>query len=368
MNGAIMKSLVGKKVLIAGASFAGLSTAYWMQKLGCTVTVVEVAGALKCGGTPVDIRDNTVNIVKRMELFDQIWANRLPMQLPQVQNADAQDLADHVSEQHSKDDIEIERDVLLNLIYAAVKDKVEFIFGDAVASLAEPDDVVSVDFKSGSSRQFDLVFGCDGVHSDVRKLCFGPEENYLHFLQAYGSVTILNKLLIPQNTVQMYKQSGKMAVLSAYNNKTDIILMFAAAREIPYDHRDKQQKIEIMLERFADNKWDGHDLLTEIRQADNFYFDKICQIKMPAWTKGRIALVGDAAYCASPAAGRGGSLAIDGACALADAFIKCDGDYAAAFDQYNKSFRPFLEEIQAQAAHFCLDLLVDNKAEAQATP
>ena len=60
-------------------------------------------------------------------------------------------------------------------------------------------------------------------------------------------------------------------------------------------------------------------MLREMAGSNNFYFDKLCQIKMPSWTKGRVALVGDAGYCASPAAGKGGSSAIDGAAALADA-------------------------------------------------
>ncbi|MFF2019929.1 FAD-dependent oxidoreductase [Paenibacillus sp. NPDC058177] len=54
---------------------------------------------------------------------------------------------------------------------------------------------------------------------------------------------------------------------------------------------------------------------------------------MPSWTKGRVALVGDAGYCASPAAGMGGPLAIDGAAALADAFQKNHGNFELAPSQ-----------------------------------
>jgi len=46
--------------------------------------------------------------------------------------------------------------------------------------------------------------------------------------------------------------------------------------------------------------------LNEVKQSSTFYFDKLCQLKMPCWMKGRIALVSGTGYCASPAAGRGG--------------------------------------------------------------
>jgi 2-polyprenyl-6-methoxyphenol hydroxylase-like FAD-dependent oxidoreductase len=87
-------------------------------------------------------------------------------------------------------------------------------------------------------------------------------------------------------------------------------------------------------------------------------------MKMPSWTKGRVALVGDAGYCASPAAGRGGSLAIDGAAALADAFEKCHGNYELAFKEYNENFRPFIEEVQATVVDFGLNAFIPRTEEA----
>jgi 2-polyprenyl-6-methoxyphenol hydroxylase-like FAD-dependent oxidoreductase len=95
-----------------------------------------------------------------------------------------------------------------------------------------------------------------------------------------------------------------------------------------------------------------------VAQSDAFYFDKLCQIRMPSWTRGPVALVGDAGYCASPAAGLGGSLAIDGAGALAGTFATCGDDVESAFAEYNRSFRPFVEEVQANAVSFGLDLLL----------
>jgi len=363
-----MKSLKEKRILISGASFAGLSTAYWMNKSGYNVTVVEIAKGLKKGGTPVNIEGNTVGIVKRMGLFDQIQSNRITTEVMEFKNSD--DVTERStslqndSDQMAKDEYQIERDILLNIMFEAVKDDVEFIFGDSIASLKEENDGIDVTFKGGSKRSFDLLFGCDGIHSAVRKYCFGDEAEFLHFLEAYFSITIVDKLLIRENTIQMYNEPGKAIMLNAYNSKTDIVLCFFSEKEIPYDYRDEEQQRNMILNQFAGVGWRAEELLDEVKKSKTFYFDKLCQIKMPAWTKGRVALVGDAGYCASPAAGRGGSLAIDGAAALADAFKKCHGNFELAFQEYNESFRPFIEEVQASAEKVGVEFLIPRTEEA----
>lgn len=363
-----MKTQKEKTALVSGASFAGLSTAYWMNKLGYKVTVIEVAEALKKGGTPVNIMEKTVDIVKRMGLYEQIRANKISMETMEFKNADdVTERVDHSQknyEERGETEYEIERDVLLEMMYEQVKDDVEFIFGDSILALKEEEDSVEATFKKSPKRSFDLVFGCDGIHSAVRRLWFGEESEFSHFLQTYFSITIINKLLIKENSVQMYNEPGRMAMLNAYNNKTDIVLCFHSENEISYDYRNEAQQREIIAEQFKVAGWRIPEMLEEIKNSKTFYFDKLCQMKMPSWTKGRVALVGDAGYCASPAAGRGGSLAIDGAAALYDAFEKCDGNFEQAFTSYNTDFRAFIDEVQAGVVDFGLEMLMPATEEA----
>ncbi|HEY8919119.1 MAG TPA: FAD-dependent monooxygenase [Chitinophaga sp.] len=363
-----MEPLKEKRVLVSGASFAGLSTAYWMNKLGYKVTVVEIANGLNMGGTPVNIEGNTINVVKRMGLFEQIRSKRLAMEMLEFKNAD--DVTEGAmilrkeGEELPGDECEIERNTLLNMLFDTVKNDVEFIFSNNITALNETKNNIEVTFKDGSQQAFDLVFGCDGIHSAVRKIWFGHEAAYSHFLGQYFSITIVNKLLIKENTTQFYNVPDKAVMLNAYNNKTDIIFCFRSGKEIPYDYRDEAQQRKIILEQFTGQSWRTHELLEEVKSSKTFYFDKLCQIKMPSWTKGRVALVGDAGYCASPAAGKGGSLAIDGAAALADAFQKHHGNFELAFQDYNKSFRPFIEEVQAKVVKVGLEILVPGTEEA----
>ncbi len=348
-----MESLKDKKILISGASIAGLSAAYWMNKLGSKVTVVEIASQPRTNGAAIDIRGNTVSIIKRMGIYDELKANRLHVELIEFKNADdttARSMpTGNEGEELPDDDIEIERDKFISILYNGLKNDVEFIFNDSITALDETEDDIKATFKSGAERSFDLVFGCDGSHSGVRKIWFGEESEYTHFLEAYFSITTISKLLIKQKTMQMYNEPDKSVMLNAYNGKTDIIFCFFSEKEISYDYRDIAQQRKIIVDQFTGLGWRTPELLEEVQGLENFYFDKFCQIKMPSWTKGRVALVGDAGYCASPAAGMGASLSIDGAAALADALVKNNGDFELAFEDYNKNLRPFIEEVQASA-------------------
>ncbi|WP_233525576.1 FAD-dependent monooxygenase [Chitinophaga silvisoli] len=339
-----------KRILVSGASIAGLATAYWMNKLGYKVTVVEVAASPRTGGTAVDLRLGTIDVIKRMGIFEPIKANALNLEMIVFKNANDETVNSFAQNRYNNDEeIEIERTVLVSILFDTIKDQVEFIFNNSITALNEtPDDILAT-FKDGSQRTFDLVIGCDGTHSNVRKIWFGPESDYAHFLGAYFSISIVEKSLLSPNTVNFYNTPGKAYMLNAYKNKTDIIFCFAADHEIPYDYRDVNQQRSIILGQFTGQQWRTAELLAEVANSDNFYFDKFCQIKMPSWTKGRVALVGDAAYCASPAAGMGGSLALDGAAALADALATHHGDYVMAFQDYNHALRPFIESVQAEA-------------------
>ena len=320
-------------VLISGASFARLSAAWWMNKLGYSVTVVEIAKGLRKGGTPVNIRDGVIDVVRRMNLLERIKLESLPPRPMTFLDAHGSPLPLALSqvEEEPEEEYEIERDALLDMRFGEVRDHVEFLFADSISGLELSADDVAATFASGRQRSFSLVLGCDGTHSAVRRMCFGEESSFLVFLQCYFSLTIVNKLLIEENTSQMLNVAGKAVMLNAYNGKTDIAFCFTSEKEIDYDRRNSHEQKRMIRENFEDGGWRTRELLHEMSRCEDFYFDKLCQVRMRSWTKGRVALVGDAGYCPSPAAGMGGSLAILGAAALADALREHPEDPKAAF-------------------------------------
>nr|GFD06942.1 hypothetical protein [Tanacetum cinerariifolium] len=206
-----MESANDKKVLISGASIAGLSTAYWLTKLGYHVTVVEQASGPRLGGAAINIQGNALASAKRMGVFEQLKAHRLPPMQLEFKNADDVTLnppslpeATATPEDDNIEEVEIERDKLVNILLDALPNEVNFLFNDRITGLNETVDAIHVTFKRGAARVFDLVFGCDGLHSGVRQLWFGPESEYACFLEHYASLTIVNRLLLAQDTGQLY--------------------------------------------------------------------------------------------------------------------------------------------------------------------
>lgn len=341
-----------QKILICGASIAGLSTAWWLNHIGYQVTVVELASAPRIDGAAVDLNAPAVEIARRMGLYEQLKSYRLGVE--RIEYKDANDVTEGTiiindGTGAPEDEIEIEREKFVKVLMDALKNKVEFMFGDNITALEEAEDGITANFNHSGSQNYNLVIGCDGAHSGTRKIWFGPESDYAHFLGAYFSISIVNKGLIPQRTMQAFSVPYKSVMLNAYNHKTDIIFMFVSETDIPYNYRDIVRQRQIIVEQFKGERWRTAELLKEIAQSDSFYFDKFCQIKMPSWSKGRVALVGDAAYCPSPAAGQGGSMAMQGGAAIADALLKHKGNYELAFMEYDNNLRPAIKKIQAIA-------------------
>jgi 2-polyprenyl-6-methoxyphenol hydroxylase-like FAD-dependent oxidoreductase len=366
------------RVLISGASFAGMTAAIWMRRLGYEVTIVEQAPGLRRGGTPVDLRRDAMEIFDRMGILPAVRAKALPPRTTVIADLDGtpivtadpdapaapnESIVIDEYEIHRFDDVEVHRDDLLDILYAEIKDTAEIVFDDSIASLTETVDGVRASFRHGPEREFAMVLGCDGNHSTVRRLWFGPESDYSHFLHHYTSVTVVQDMFIQPWTSRIQNAPGRTLLLNSYENTTDVVFMFHSDAELAYDYHDIDAQKQIIREKFANAGEPFSDVFDQALSADNFYFDKLSQNRLPAWSAGRVALVGDAAYCPSPAAGMGGSVAILGATALYDAFVTAHGDVDCAFAEYDRSFRPTAEKIQSESKEFGLAMISPNTEE-----
>ena len=342
-------------VLVSGASFSGLSTAFWMVRLGYRVTIVEAAGGLRRGGTPVDIEAETIDILTRMGMIEAVRAKALPPRDFEFKDEDDATLGGLAAASRPDDQAgaryEIHRDDLLEILFSAVDGSVELLFGRSITALANGPDGVSVTFNDGSQGEFALVFGCDGNRSNTRSLAFEDSEASSFYMGGYFYLRVVPDTgLLPVNRSQIFSVAGRTAMLNGYDDRTDIALAFRADAQIDYDFRDKAQQRRLIHEHFDGLGWKVPEMLAYVDSDGDFYFDRASQIRMKAWSKGRVALVGDAGYCPSPVAGLGGSMALIGAARLADALQRHPADHATAFREYEDGLRPFVEQVQERAA------------------
>lgn len=338
-----------RTVLVVGASIAGPATAFWLVRAGFQVTVVEAAPRLRQGGNGVDIREQALAVVERMGLLDKVRENAEPVLGVRFVDAHDRETAridsGALARAIGSEDIEIPRGALSKILFEATEEAVEYRFGETVSGLDQDTDGVLVTFERHPPRRFDFVIGADGLHSRVRRLAFGAESNFAVFKDHYFATCEYRGHLAEQFWTTFYNDPGRAVAIYQRPNSEALVNFIFRSSPIAYDYRDIRQQQQIIVSRFSDMGWNRSDLLAGIEGSTNFYFDSVSQVRLDRWSTERIMLVGDAAYCASPASGAGALLALVGAYRLAGA-LSLTSDPGAALRGLETAHRPLVDKKQ----------------------
>ena len=339
------------KVLVSGASIAGPALAHWLRRRGAEVTVVEQAAGLRPGGQAVDARGVAKEVIRRMGLDATVraactntegaYAIDAQGNILETMRADENDGDGYVSE------IEILRGDFAQILYDATRDEVEYLFGDRIIELTQDADGVDVTLASGERRRFDLVIGADGLHSSLRSMAFGPHEQFVrHLGLVLAFFTVPNEFGV-DGWLLDYREAGRWAGLRPVPDPSRAIAMLSfPAPDFDIDYRDVEGQKRILREHMAGFGWETERILAHADDAPDFYLDQVAQVVMDRWYDGRVGLLGDAAYSASPMSGAGTGLALVGAYLLAGELAAADWDPAAGFAGYQERMRSYVEANQ----------------------
>jgi 2-polyprenyl-6-methoxyphenol hydroxylase-like FAD-dependent oxidoreductase len=342
-------------ILISGGGIAGLTLAHWLARRGFTPVIVERAAVPRPGGQAIDIRGTALDVVRQMGILAQADAVRTRLRGMVMLDGDGREVwrseeRTYTGGRIENSDIELLREDLVRLLEPLAADGVERLYGDSVVALEQDSDGILVSFEHAAPRTFDLVAGADGLHSTVRELAFGPEQDFLHPLGSYVAIFGADNFLdLDDWQVWVTEGTGGYGIYPVRGNTEMRVSFGFAAEPLDYDHRDTGQQKAIVAGQLAHLHWQTPRLLAAMRQAPDFYFDVMAQVRMEHWSSGRAVLVGDAGYCSSPMSGQGTSLALVGAYVLADELDRAAGDHRAAFAGYEARMRPFVELNQALA-------------------
>jgi len=347
-----------RSVLISGIGIAGSTLAFWLGEHGYHPTLIERAPRLRTGGYVIDFWGRGFDIAERMGLLPDLKSEGYDIKELRLVDSHGKrvggfrvDVFRKLTEGRY---VSLPRGDLAKLIYRKIDGRFESIFGDSVVNIEQNNDGVEVAFEHARPRTFDLVIGADGLHSAVRKLVFGNEDRFEKYL-GYTVAAFEVGGYRPRDELAYVSHSvpGKqVARFATRDDRTLFLLIFATAQTTRLDPHDTQAQKSVLHAEFGRVGWECPQTLAALDTCDELYFNRVSQIRMGTWTRGRVALVGDAAFCPSLLAGQGSALAMAAAYVLAGEIGKNEGHPQHGLQRYDQLLHPFMTAKQKSAAQF----------------
>jgi 2-polyprenyl-6-methoxyphenol hydroxylase-like FAD-dependent oxidoreductase len=342
------------KVLISGAGIAGPCLAYWLARRGHEPTIIERAPALRSGGYIVDFWGAGFDVADRMGIVQSILEAGYDMKEIRQVDRNGKRLSGLSVEVFRRLTggrfTSVPRSELSALIFQSLQDRVETIFDDSITAIDDDGYTVRVQFERTAPRSFDLLVGADGLHSQVRRLVFGEgHERYLGIKVAAFAIPGYQPR--DEGVYMMHTELGQQVGRFAMRGDRMLFLFVFkdASPDLPGDVAGQKA---LLRERFANSGWESPGILAALDRVDSLYLDRVSQVQMDRWTRGRVALVGDAAFCVSLLGGQGSALAMVAAYILGGELARAKGDHESAFAQYHERLYGFIAGKQRAAARF----------------
>lgn len=340
--------MTGRTVAISGASIAGPALAFWLRKYGMRPVIVERAPSLRPGGQTVDVRGAGQTVVERMGLEEAIREASTGEQgirfVDHWDRTKAAFKADAFGGEGFVTELEILRGELSSLLYERTREHTEYVFGDEITGVEEDGEQLRLTFGSGAERRADLLVAADGIRSKTRDLVFGGTTR-TRWRGMYTAYFTIPREPADEGWVRWFNApGGRVVTLRPDNLGTTRALLSFPSPPRGYDRLAQEEQKEMIRHVFAGIGGEAPRVLREMRGSADFYLEGVAQVHMPRWSRGRVAVVGDAAYCASPLSGMGTNLALVGAYVLAGELSRAG--HEQAFAAYEAVMRPFVAQAQ----------------------
>ncbi|WP_413760600.1 FAD-dependent monooxygenase [Streptomyces sp. MMBL 11-3] len=313
--------------VISGASIAGLSAAHWLRRIGWEVTLLERAPAFRDGGQNVDVRGVAREVLDRMGLFDAVKALNTTETGTVLVDGRGGTIAELPS--NGPDGATAELEVLRGDFARAILDHlppgIEIVYGDTVADVDEHDErderderggAITVTTASGRVLHADLLVVAEGVRSATRDRLFGGTVNRrdLGINMVFGTIP---RTPGDDDRWRWYNTVGGRQVHLRPDNHGTTRAILAHAHDEDFSALDHDEALARIRACYADAGWEAPRVLDGFDTSEDVYVDRLTQIRMRTWHRGRVCLVGDAAWCVTPMGGGGASLALTGGYVLA---------------------------------------------------
>ncbi|MFD6388632.1 FAD-dependent oxidoreductase [Nocardia sp. NPDC060259] len=344
----------GRRATVVGAGIAGLAAALRLRQQGWDVVVVERAPSRRSSGYLVNLHGPGYAATERLGLLPALTPRDIGFFTSVLVHADGREkfrIPAAVTEAAvGNRALSLFRGDLESALYDAVAEFADIRFGTTVRAITQTPGAVEVTLSDDTHLHTELLVGADGVHSRVRELVFGAESEYFvdlgHMVGAFPLET--PSAHMPDGVGTTYIGPGRTAAVM--NLGPERSSAFFAYRSPAPETELALGAAPALTRAFGDL---GGGVADALRQLDaepgTAYFDSVGQIVMDRWSRGRVVLLGDAAWCVTVFAGYGAALALDGADRLGTALATHGDDIPAALDTWETALRPEVKKRQALA-------------------
>lgn len=333
------------RVVICGAGIAGLTLANRLATLGGEVVLLERAAGPREQGYMIDFFGPGWDALAAMGLLPAVEEVSYHIEEVTLVDKDGRQRASVRPAQFANGPLlDIMRPDLERVLREHLPPRADLRFGTGPVQVAERDDGVRVVLDDGGVLDADLLVGADGIHSTVRRLVFGDEARFLRYLGFHTSAFVFDAPDIHamvRDRASLTDSVGSQ--MGFYGLRDGRVAAFAVHRTAdPEPPRDVRAAVRAAYHGLG---WAVPTALDRCPPSEEIYYDVVAQIEMPHWSRGRVALLGDACYAVSLLAGQGASLGVAGAFVLADQLARVQS-IDTALASYEQLWRPVAEEKQ----------------------
>ncbi|MFE3458298.1 FAD-dependent monooxygenase [Nocardiopsis aegyptia] len=339
-----------RSALIVGAGIAGQAAALRLHQAGWRVRVVERAARRRGGGYAVAFAGIGYDAAERMGVLPDLLDRHItPDALVYVKKDGRRAFTvpgPTVRAMAGERNLNLLRGDIEDVFHQKVREHAEFTFGTTVERIEQDADGVRATLSDGTEATADLLIGADGLHSATRAQVFGPEPEYRRDLRHMVGVFMLDHLpegLTPGTTASVTDTGRTLAVIDLGENGA---AAFFGYRSEESDRERAEGPHTAIPRAYGDMGWVAPQVLDQLAAADDVYFDTVSQMEVDGWSRGRVVLLGDAAWCVTLFAGYGSALAVGGADALGTALEEHPDDLPAALAAWERRIRPEAERKQ----------------------